>query len=123
MRDNNAGQICFPSSNRILVAGVDDRERSSGAIKCYRMPLSQHVEEFPAHDERGVEKLRITHDDRYVISAGRDGCLMIFEIRDQEAKGDKVKDTLAPSNEVLVMKSDLDSLRTEIEGLKQEEGA
>lgn len=87
------------------------------------MPLSQHVEEFPAHDERGVEKLRITHDDRYVISAGRDGCLMIFEIRDQEAKGDKVKDTLAPSNEVLVMKSDLDSLRTEIEGLKQEEGA
>jgi hypothetical protein len=44
---------------------------------------------------------------------------MIFEIRDQEAKGEKLKDTLAYSNEVLVVKSDLDALRTEIEGLKQ----
>jgi hypothetical protein len=44
---------------------------------------------------------------------------MVFEIKDQEAKGDKLKDNLAYSNEVLVMKSDLDALKTEIEGLKQ----
>jgi|JI6StandDraft_1071083.scaffolds.fasta_scaffold07290_7 hypothetical protein len=48
---------------------------------------------------------------------------MVFEIKDQEAKGDKLKDSLSYSNEVLVMKSDLDSLKTEIEGLRQEEGA
>jgi hypothetical protein len=41
---NNAGQIAFPSSARIMVAGVDDREKSSGSIKCYRFPLSQHFE-------------------------------------------------------------------------------
>ena len=51
---NNAGQIAFPSSARLMVAGVDDKERSSGSLKCYRFPLSQHFEEFQAHDERGV---------------------------------------------------------------------
>lgn len=44
---------------------------------------------------------------------------MVFEIKDQEARGDKLKDSLVYSNEVLVMKSDLDSLKTEIEGLRQ----
>jgi hypothetical protein len=47
---NNAGQIAFPSTSRILVTGVDDKDKSSGLIKCYKFPLSQHVEEFPAHD-------------------------------------------------------------------------
>ena len=83
--------MAFPSSGRVLIGGVDDREKVSGSLKCYKFMLSQHMEEFPAHDERGVERLRITADDRFVISAGRDGCLMLFEIRDKEAKGDKIK--------------------------------
>jgi hypothetical protein len=28
-----------------------------------------------------------TWDDQYLISAGRDGCIMLFEIKDKEARG------------------------------------
>ena len=49
------------------------------------------MEEFQAHDFNGVEKIAVTSDDKYLISAGRDGCLMVFEIRDKEARSDKIK--------------------------------
>ena len=46
---------------------------------------------------------------------------MIFEIRDKEARSDKLKETLPVSNEILITKSDLDTLKAEIQNLKQEE--
>ena len=49
------------------------------------------MEEFQAHDNAGVEKICVTHDDKYLISAGRGGTLMVFEIRDKEARPDKIK--------------------------------
>lgn len=30
--------------------------------------------------------MRITQDDKYIITAGKDGCVMIFEIKDKDAK-------------------------------------
>ena len=56
------------------------------------------MEEFQAHDNLGVEKVAVTADDKYLISAGRDGCLMVFEIRDKEARSDKIKEVLPVSN-------------------------
>lgn len=75
--------MAFPSTCRILFCGTDDRDNYSGTIKCYKFPNTQHMEEFQAHDNLGVEKISITSDDKYLISAGRDGALMIFEIRDK----------------------------------------
>ncbi len=46
---------------------------------------------------------------------------MIFEIRDKQARSDKLKETLPISNEILITKNDLDSLKAEIQNLKQEE--
>jgi len=40
----------------------------------------------------------VTGDDRYLISAGRDGAVMIFEIRDKEARSDKLKEVLPVSS-------------------------
>ena len=42
-----------------------------------------------AHDERGIEKMRVTNDDHYIITAGKDGCVMLFEIKDKEGKKNK----------------------------------
>lgn len=36
------------------------------------------MEEFQAHDNMGVEKLCVTADDKYLISAGHDGALIVF---------------------------------------------
>ena len=78
------------------------------------------MEEFQAHNEQGVEKVCVTSDDKYLISAGKDGMLMIFEIRDKEARSDKLREVLPISNEILITKNDLDTLKAEIDNLKQE---
>jgi hypothetical protein len=44
LAQNNCSQIVFPSTGRILFCGTDDKERSSGSIKCYKFPNTQHME-------------------------------------------------------------------------------
>ena len=46
---------------------------------------------------------------------------MVFEIRDKQARSDKLKEVLPISSEILITKNDLDTLKAEIENLKQEE--
>jgi len=61
--------------------------------------------EYIAHDERGVEKMRISSDDHYVITAGRDGCILVFEIKDKDARGIRLKEGYTKeSEEILVTK-------------------
>jgi hypothetical protein len=69
------------------------------------------MEEFQAHDFNGVEKLSVTSDDKYLITAGKDGALMVFEIRDREARSDKLREVLPISNEILITKTDMDTLK------------
>ena len=68
------------------------------------------MEEFQAHD----------HNDKFLVSSGKDGALMVFEIRDKEARSDKLRELLPPSNEILITKTDMDSIKAEIDNLKQE---
>ena len=35
---------------------------------------------------KGIKKIRITFDDSYIFTAGEDGLLIIYEIRDKEGK-------------------------------------
>lgn len=49
------------------------------------------MEEFQAHDYNGVEKLSVTSDDKFLVTAGKDGAVMVFEIRDKEARSDKLR--------------------------------
>jgi hypothetical protein len=36
----NLSQIVFPSTNKILICGINDEKISSGAIRCYKYPVS-----------------------------------------------------------------------------------
>lgn len=36
---------------------------------------------------------------------------MVFEIRDKEARSDKLRELLPPSNEILITKTDMDSIK------------
>ena len=105
-------QIAFPTSNKLLFAGISDESKSAGAVRCYKFPLTGHCSEYQAHDERGIEKMRVTHDDQFLITAGRDGCLMIFEIKDKEARGMKIKEGFSKnSDEILITRTELDSIK------------
>ncbi len=41
---------------------------------------------------KGIKKIRITFDDSYIFTAGEDGLLIIYEIRDKEGKMKREKD-------------------------------
>ena len=54
--------------------------------------------------------MRVTHNDHYLITAGYDGTIIIYQIKDKEALGQKMStkepfDTFA--DEVLVTKEEM----------------
>jgi len=54
--------------------------------------------------------MMITHDDKFLITAGKDGTIMIFEIKDRDAK--RTIDGYSKfSEEILVTKNDLDEMK------------
>jgi len=85
-------------------------EPAAGSIKCYRNPpAANFCETLQAHDEKGVVKLRVTHDDNYLISSGADGVVCLFEIKDKETKGAKLSEGYSrPSNEILITKVEIE---------------
>jgi WD40 repeat protein len=81
----------------------------SGLIRSFGFPLSGEWADVPCHSAP-VTRLRISQNDAYLFSAGDDGCLAIFDIREREASKARRKPELAVpwAEEVLVTKSDLE---------------
>ena len=87
------------NSHKILFAGVSDPKKSAGVIRCYRYPLTRATGgsrkqagiakcfEYQGHGREGVMAMEVTNDDMHLITAGRDGCIIIYEIKDKEARG------------------------------------
>jgi cilia- and flagella-associated protein 57 len=47
--------------------------------------------------------MRITNDDKFLITAGRDGCVLVYEIKDKDARDGKYKEGYSKaSDEILV---------------------
>lgn len=105
-----------------MLAGISDEFRSSGAVRCilFTTPTNNKFYDYPAHDEQGIEKLRVSYDDKYLITAGRDGCVLLFEIKDKDARGMRLKEGYAKnSEEILVTRQDLDDIKNTIDHYQQ----
>ncbi|EGR29835.1 WD repeat protein [Ichthyophthirius multifiliis] len=116
-------QIVFPSSHKVLFGGIQDPQRSSGAIRCilFTTKSNNKYQDYAAHDEQGIEKLRVTYDDRYLITGGRDGCVMVFQIKDRDLRGVKMQEGYAKySEEILVTRQDLDDLKGQIDNFQSQ---
>ena len=55
--------------------------------------------------------MMITNDDKYLITAGKDGSILLFEIKDRDAKSSYTDGYSKFSEEILVTKNDLEDLR------------
>ena len=56
-----------------------------------------------------------------MISAGRDGVIILFEIKDKEARGMKIRDGFNKyAEEIFVTKHDMNDLKQEKENLKNQ---
>jgi hypothetical protein len=53
--------------------------------------------------------MRLSYDNNQLFSVGKDGCIIIYDVKDKDPKGkQKIRETLAFSEEILTEKSEID---------------
>ncbi len=69
----------------MFLFGTDDK---IGAIRLSRFPFSNEnneIFEIQSH-YKGIRKLKVSFDDNYIFSAGDDGAIIIYEVKEKDAK-------------------------------------
>lgn len=102
-----------------LFAGVGESNRP-GSVFIYKISVSEDKSrEFPplkmdwagevqAHSS-AIERMRLSYDNNQLFSVGKDGCIIIYDVKDKDPKGkQKIRETLAFSEEILTEKSEID---------------
>lgn len=116
-------QVVISHSGKMLFCGTD-----SGTLRSVKFPLTEAGEfvEHQAHANQ-ITKMKITHDDQYLVTVSEDGCLMTWRIADKEGRGVKHDREVPFAEEILITKSDLEEknqlmseLKTRVEELKME---
>ena len=77
-----------------------------GCLRVAKYPFTgEEILELQTHG-KGIKKIKITFDDQYIFTAGEDGMLIIYEIRDKEGKikRDKEGSGIHFSEEFLISK-------------------
>ena len=115
--------VAITNNNKMIFTGVKDKSNTgqSGSIMYYRTHNSVYQDFYYAHDYRGVQKLLITHDDKFLISCGVDGTIIMFDIKDKEAArgGGILHDEFKqPCNNILVTSREIEELYAQKENLE-----
>ncbi|KAL3688584.1 hypothetical protein R1sor_014893 [Riccia sorocarpa] len=112
-------QIALPFGSRLLFAGTE-----FGAVRAYRYPLTGEFYEVQALGSP-VTRLIVSRDSSLLLCGGDDGAVVIFDIRDKEkalashgVRHDK--DASHWTSEVLVLKADLEELKSRVQDLEQQ---
>lgn len=87
---------------------------TTGKVKSFRFPLTLPGEwiDYEMHGD-SVTQIRISTEDRRLISAGRDGSLCVWEVRDGESPDVEF------ANEILITKSELEEKNKLVLDLQQ----
>jgi len=111
------GPMELMNSNKVLFAGLAEGEKP-GAVRAYNFePFDGEYIEYQAHS-LPIEAVRVSFDDCYLITAGQDGCVIIFEIKDTKSfKREKESYGLPFAEEILITNSEVDELYKENEDL------
>ena len=102
-------QVQYLASGKAFFAGVGEENRP-GAVQIWKSSLEK-INEIQAHG-KGVERMRISFDNNYLFTAGRDGTFLIHEIKDRDPRGGVIKRDLGggliPSEEILTEKQEME---------------
>lgn len=118
----NLSQVKILASGKAFFAGTGEESRP-GSIQIWKFPMEK-INEVQAHG-KGIERMRISYDNNYLFTAGRDGTLMILDIKDRDPRGGLVKQRdaasmIPPSEEILTEKSEIADFETQKQSLKTE---
>lgn len=115
--------IALSRSGRMLFIGT-----SKGTLRSYKFPLTQPIEfqEYNGHTAP-INRMRITFNDEYLITASEDGTIILWKIQDKEGRITKRDKEIGYAEEILITKSDLEEknqtmneLRNRVNELKTE---
>ena len=108
-------------SGKFFFAGVG-QEDCPGSIQIWRLPLDK-VNEVAGHGKE-VTRMRISFDNSFLFSAGKDGSLIIFDIKNKDPRGGVIKrDTVVgkdPNEVILTETSEIDESKNKVEQLTTE---
>ncbi|KAJ3342297.1 Cilia- and flagella-associated protein 57 [Gonapodya sp. JEL0774] len=119
-------QVALSHNGKMMFAGT-----ATGCVRAIKFPMaaadtkSVEYAEHMAH-AGPVSRMRISHDDQYLFTAGEDGCVYVYKISDKDGRGKREREP-AYADEILVTKSDLEEktqmmteLKSRVEELKME---
>lgn len=95
-----------------------------GELRAIRFPLSDASDGYDDFTEYRFHNLPITRitssfHERYLFTAGKDGCIWIFKLTDKDGKLSKRDKDWQYSDEILFTKSDLKDSYNLMAGLKK----
>lgn len=110
-------QVVLSRSERLFFAGTAESRRP-GAVRSYKFPFTGDFEEYPALSS-AITRMRMSADDQFLFVAGKDGTLLMFEVRERDGRVLKRDRDLAVghSEETLVTKNDLEERQALVEEL------
>ena len=108
-------QICTTHNGKALFAGVGEQGKP-GSVLIYKVGEDSKgnckidkINEIQAHSEP-IERMRMSFDNNQLFTAGKDGCLIIHDVKDRDPKGkSRTRDCLPFSDEILTEKQEIDT--------------
>mmetsp|Transcript_26937 Transcript_26937/g.41056 ORF Transcript_26937/g.41056 Transcript_26937/m.41056 type:complete len:159 (-) Transcript_26937:433-909(-) len=108
-------QLCMTHNGKALFAGVGDNSKP-GAVAIYKITEDQSrqslkmdkINEVQAHG-MAISRMRLSYDNNHLFSTGRDGCLIIHDVKDRDPKGKtREREGLPFSDEILTERQEIE---------------
>lgn len=104
------GCVVKSSEKKMIFAGVRDHSKD-GSIYFFRHPLSSKETDISyAHNSLGVSKMILTPKDRYLVTGGMDGTIIIFQVEDKNSGAAIAFEFKEPCPNILVTQSEINDL-------------
>jgi hypothetical protein len=114
-------------NGKALFCGIGEQHRP-GSIVVYKIAEDQgrgtlkmdRISEVQAHS-MAIERMRISFDNNNLFTVGKDGCLIIHDVKDRDPKGKtSQREGLQISDEILTEKTEIDGYVQEKEQRENE---
>lgn len=108
-------QVAITFNAKALFGGVGDPNKP-GSIIVYKISEDsakqalklERLAEVQAHSSE-IERMRLTYDNQNMFTVGKDGCLMIHDVKERDPKARaKMREVLPYADEILTEKAEID---------------
>lgn len=113
-------QLALMKAERMMFATTAEESRP-GMLRAYTFPLTGEFVQFPCMGS-AVSRMRLTHDDQFLLLADETGCLVVFDVKDHADRssrfGSAQREHGGWSEEILVARGDLEEKYSSMVELK-----